>query len=297
MTLPPAPLRAPAALEPPPHVSRLVLLGHPVAHSLSPAFQNAALRAAGLPHRYAALDVAPHALDAALAALVAERAAGNVTIPHKEVVAARCDRRTPLAARVGAVNCWWCDADGALVGDNTDVGGFDAAARALLADRPAECRVAVLGAGGATLAVLAAVAGWPGARVRLWSRRGARAVEVAARFPATTEPVSRARDALAGARLVVNATPLGLQPGDDPPVPVRDLPAGCAVLDLVYRPGETRWVRDARAAGHRALDGLPMLVAQGALAFERWFGRRPDDAAMWDAVGGRPAADGGGAPG
>ena len=102
---------------------RLVLLGHPVSHSLSPAFQNAALRRAALPIRYELLDVAPDALDATLDALIAEDAWGNATIPHKEHVASRCARVSALAERVGAVNTFWIE-DGALVGDNTDVGGF-----------------------------------------------------------------------------------------------------------------------------------------------------------------------------
>jgi shikimate dehydrogenase len=88
--------------------------------------------------------------------------------------------------------------------------------------------------------------------------------------------------------LIVNATPLGLRETDAHPVPVEALPAGAAVLDLVYRPGETPWVRVARAAGHPAADGLPMLVEQGIEAFARWFGAPSDRAVVWAAVGGRP---------
>src|SRR5512133_543870 len=109
---------------------RLVLLGHPVSHSLSPRFQNAALRAAGIPLRYEALDVAPDALAATLSELAGQHACGNVTIPHKEGVAALCVRRSALAQRCGAVNTFWHE-DGDLVGDNTDVGGVDAVAQAL----------------------------------------------------------------------------------------------------------------------------------------------------------------------
>ena len=149
--------------------TRLVLLGHPVAHSLSPAFQNAALRRAGIPLVYEALDVPPEAFAGTLLGLAAQGAAGNVTIPHKEAAAAACARLTTLAARVGAVNCFWVQ-DGALVGDNTDVGGFDAAARALLGRVPGNCRVALLGAGGSAAAVLGAVERWPACYVALWSR-------------------------------------------------------------------------------------------------------------------------------
>ncbi|OYV63804.1 MAG: hypothetical protein B7Z72_14245, partial [Gemmatimonadetes bacterium 21-71-4] len=88
---------------------RLVLIGHPVAHSLSPRFQNAALRAARIPLPYELLDVAPEALDATMAALAGAAAAGNVTIPHKERAAERCHRLLPMAARTGAVNTFWTD--------------------------------------------------------------------------------------------------------------------------------------------------------------------------------------------
>ncbi|MFL5575441.1 MAG: shikimate dehydrogenase family protein [Gemmatimonadaceae bacterium] len=262
---------------------RLVLLGHPVAHSLSPAFQNAALRGAGSPLRYEALDVPPEALAATWALLRGERAAGNVTIPHKEAVARLCDRLTPLALRVGAVNTFWCEGEIA-VGDNTDVGGFDAAVRELLGDALAGRRVAVIGAGGSAAAVLAALERWPGSAAAVWSRTAERAAALAARFAAVASAVERLADALRDADLVVNATPVGLRT-DDVPVPLALLRRSAAVVDLVYRrDGPTPWVRQARARGLRATDGLPMLVEQGALAFERWLGRAPDRAAMWAAV-------------
>lgn len=258
---------------------RLVLLGHPVAHSLSPTFQNAALAAAGLPLTYEALDVAPADLPAMLGLLADARAAGNVTIPHKEAVATWCRRRTPLAERVGAVNTFWTE-DGALVGDNTDVGGFDAAVERLLGGRPAGLTVALLGAGGAAAAVCAAVSGWSSSRVRLTSRTAERAQQLAARFPETCEAVEGEMAAAAGAQLIVNATPLGLD-GMMMPIAPASIAPGTFVLDLSYRRGRTPWVKACRNRGLRADDGLPMLVEQGALAFERWFGIPPDRDAMW----------------
>ena len=265
--------------------SRLVLLGHPLGHTLSPAIHGAALRSAGIGAEYRALDVPPHALPETLEALIAERAAGNVTIPHKGAVAARCDRLTDVARRAGAVNTFWCE-DGALVGDNTDVGGFDASVRALLDVAPPAARVGVIGAGGAAGAVLAAIDGWPQSEARVWNRTPERADALVSRFPRAARAASL-DDALDGATLVVNATSLGLR-DDALPVPIDALPRDAAVLDLVYRPGETSWVRAARAAGHRASDGLPMLVEQAALAEERWFDVAADREAMWGAVGGRP---------
>jgi shikimate dehydrogenase len=252
--------------------SRLVLLGHPVEHSLSPTFQNAALREAGLPVVYEALDVAPMALNGAIRALIAEGAAGNVTIPYKEAVAALCAELTPLAARAGAVNTFWIDARGRLLGDNTDVGGFDAAVRLALGGAPRNPVVAVLGAGGSAAAVLAAVECWPGARAILHARTRARAEALGARFAGIAGVATALADAVAAADIVVNATPIGLS-GDDVPVSPAELRRESTVIDLVYRRGETAWVRLARQRGLRAVDGLPMLIEQGALAFERWFGR------------------------
>ena len=270
-------------------IGSLVLLGHPVAHSLSPRFQNAALSAAGIPLRYEALDVAPSELPRALDALIESRSAGNVTIPHKAVVAERCDLRSALAERVGAVNTFWCTLDGRLCGDNTDVPGFEAAARALLGDTPTSgLEVALIGAGGSAAAVLVAAERWPDARVRVWSRRPERAAALADRFPTVAEAIEDRAGVLDSATLIVNATPLGLRDDDPFPVEIGALPRGAAVLDLVYRPGETGWVRAARRVGHRAADGLPMLIEQGVEAFARWFGAPPDREVVWAAVGGRP---------
>jgi shikimate dehydrogenase len=261
---------------------RLVLIGHPVAHSLSPAFQNAALRRAGIPLVYEALDVAPSDLRAALDTLMSERAAGNVTIPHKSAVFARCDVCTALAERVGAVNTFW-SLGSELHGDNTDVGGFEAAVTAAIGGEPSG-GLTLIGAGGSAAAVCAAAERWSNVEVRIVSRSQTRARELAARFAPVVTVASGIEAALEGCSLVVNATPLGMQDGDPLPVPIDQLPPDAAVVDLVYRSGGTAWVRAARTAGLSAVDGLPMLVEQGALAFERWFGVAPDRGAMWNAV-------------
>lgn len=262
--------------------SRLVLLGHPVAHSISPQFQNAALRAAGIPLTYATLDVHPEALEQTMRGLADERAAGNVTIPHKQAVAALCARRSPLAERVGAVNVFWHE-EGRLIGDNSDVGGAEAMMRALLGDALAGAPVALIGAGGSASSVLAAAERCGVGEVRVYNRHMQRAEHLTSRFLPMARAVSSVGQALAGAALVVNATPVGLH-GDALPVPVDLLPPACAVFDLAYAPGETAWVRAARAAGHRAADGQGMLIEQGAIAFKRWFGIEPDRNAMWKAL-------------
>jgi len=261
---------------------RLLLLGHPVAHSLSPVFQNAALRALGSDLRYEALDVPPERFAETFRTLALDGAAGNVTVPYKAAAAEACDQIMPLARRVGAVNTFWT-VGGRLVGDNTDVGGFHAAARALLGAEPRELRVALLGAGGAAAAVLAAVAEWPASTVAVWNRSPDRAVRLAAAFAGVATAAEFLATAVRGADLVVNATTVGMR-DDDVPFHPAILARRAAVLDLVYRPGETAWVRLARARGLRAADGLTMLVEQGALAFERWLGVAPDRAAMWAAL-------------
>jgi shikimate dehydrogenase len=269
--------------------TRLVLLGTPVAQSLSPTFQNAALAIAGLPVRYEALETPAAALDGVLAQLALEGAAGNVTIPHKVAVHDRCSVLTPTAARAGAVNTFWFS-DGTLHGDNTDVGGFRAAVDELLVGEPLPSRVILLGAGGAAAAVCTAAEQWGAQSVEVVARSRGAAHRLAARFPRLVTIVESA-DSLAReeprrgrrpdpAPLVVNATPLGASDDDALPFDIALLPAGSAVLDLVYRRGETRFVREARAAGHRAADGLTMLLEQGALSFERWFGVAPDRQAM-----------------
>jgi shikimate dehydrogenase len=257
---------------------RLVLLGHPVAHSLSAKFQNAALKAAAIPLVYEAVDVPPRELRVLLRQLKDLNAAGNVTIPHKLSVHGSCDELTDIAARVGAVNTFWFES-GRLHGDNTDVGGFEAAAKALLGGDPADARVVLLGSGGAAAAVLAAIEQWSNARVVVVGRHPERAAKLARRFRDVARAEKSLDAALVDATLIVNATPVGQQ-DDEMPTEIAKIPKTAAVMDLVYRRGGTPWVRAARKRGIRAADGLPMLIEQGALSFERWFGNEPDREAM-----------------
>jgi shikimate dehydrogenase len=257
---------------------RLVLLGNPVSHSLSPTFQNAALRAAGIPLVYEAIEVRAQALRPLLGDLRKISAAGNVTIPHKVAVRDRCDELTDLATRVGAINTFWFKS-GRLHGDNTDVGGFDTAARALVGGEPTDARIALFGSGGAAAAVLAAAEAWTGAKVSIVARNTTKADALARRFPDVARVEKSVKRALTDATLIVNATPVGQQ-NDEQPVDVSKIPKSAAVMDLVYRRGGTPWIRAARDRGNRAADGLSMLLEQGALSFQRWFGIDPDREAM-----------------
>ena len=257
---------------------RLVLIGDPVSHSLSPAMQNAALRAAGIPLTYEAVRVESRDVGKILEEMRAVGGAGNVTIPHKRVVVDVCDDLTDAAARAQACNTFRYVNDTLLV-DNTDVPAFDLVARDLLGDRVATAHVALLGAGGAAAAVLTAIERWRGAKVAIVNRSENRARQLEESFSAFARVEPDTERALSTATLVVNATPVG-QHDDLHPCDLSSLGADAAVFDLVYRRGETPWVKEARRRGHRAVDGMPMLLEQGALAFEKWFGIAPDRGEM-----------------
>jgi shikimate dehydrogenase len=210
--------------------------------------------------------------------LKAEKAAGNVTVPHKLAAYRECDRATMIAVRVGAINTFWTE-EGLLHGDNTDVEGFSRAVAELIGKQPEGARVVLFGAGGAAAAVLAAIEHWIGASALIISRNPVRAANILARFTDVARVETDMRHALAEATLVVNATPIG-QRDDDQPCDVGLIADNAAVMDVVYRRGGTPWVNAARKRGLLAVDGLPMLVEQGALSFRRWFGVEPDREVM-----------------
>jgi len=241
---------------------------------------NAALSAAGIPARYSIEDVPPGELRATLSALSKEGAGGNITIPHKEVARGMMTRVTPLAERIGATNTFYPADDGSLVGDNTDVAGFTELVVSVLGITPTAARFAVIGAGGAAAAVLAAIEKWDGCSATIYARNEIRARNLAQRFSGVASVKSMTGEGQLDGDIVVNATPVGLN-DDELPAPFSRLAPGAVVLDLVCRAGETEWVRAARAGGHVAGDGAAMLVGQGAAAFEIWFGLQPDREAMW----------------
>ena len=131
--------------------------------------------------------------------------------------------------------------------------------------------------------MLAAIEGWSGCNATVYSRNAQRAEHLAARFPDVARVEKLTDDQQMSGEIVVNATPIGLG-NEDVPVPLERLDPNAAVIDLVYRRGETAWVRRAKADGRIASDGLPMLLEQGAAAFEIWFGVQPNREAMWSAL-------------
>lgn len=259
----------------PTSATRLIaLLGDPVAHSRSPAFQNAGFRAAGVDGVYLALRCASEQVPGLLRGIALAGGGGNVTVPHKEVAARSVDRATEAVARTGACNTYWCS-DGVVWGDNTDVAAVSDAVLALTGSRPAGARVLLLGAGGAARAALAALAADRASEVVLLNRTPERAQAVAARFADTGMPVRIVSDAAAvrgeSFDLAINSTSLGLHASDPLPLPLEGGPVFGAALDLVYATGGTAWVAALQQRGVRAADGLEMLLLQGAAAFERWW--------------------------
>lgn len=245
----------------------IAVLGDPVSHSLSPLMHNAAFRALGLDAVYLALRVPPAGLPSMLAALAASGGAGNVTVPHKEAVERSLAHKTDTCTRVGACNTFWTE-QGALSGDNTDVAGVRAALRDLGTDGTEWGRWLVIGTGGSARAV-AIAAQEETAELVVKSRdpeRARRFVDWAKQQGVRAEVADTKLDV----NVAINATPLGLLPDDALPTEpgLRGL---SAALDLVYVPGETRWVRALRTAGAKTCDGREMLVQQGAAAFERFF--------------------------
>lgn len=238
------------------------ILGDPVSHSLSPAMHNAAFRALGLDAAYVPLPCRTSDVAPLLRGLTRAGGGGNVTVPHKEAAAKAVDRLEARAALLGACNTFWADGSCAA-GDNTDVAGL-LEALDQLAPPPSGWLVA--GTGGAARAVVGA-ARERGVPLAIRSRAPARAEAFAAW--AASLGVAPCDPARCG--VLINATPLGLSPNDPAPVPPDVAPAAEVALDLVYAPGETRWVQLLRGRGLRAADGRTMLVAQGAAAFERWF--------------------------
>jgi len=264
---------------------RLGVIGDPVEHSLSPVFQQPALDAAGIPATYERWHTTSADLPARLAGLRSPDAIGaNVTLPHKEAVAGLVDDLSEPARRVGAVNTV-VNRDGHLLGDNTDVHGFRRSLLEVLPD-VALRGVLLLGAGGAARAVLIALAELDVAAITVANRSPERAERLIEelRLPRATAVAIEPADLAPRIRdysVIVNATSVGWNTEES----VLDrsllerLPADALVVDLTYRP--TGLLRLAASLGLATLDGLPMLVYQGARSFELWTGREaPTDLMM-----------------
>ena len=261
--------------------NRVVLIGHPVAHSFSGGMQQAAFDALGIDARYELWDRRPLDLADAIAELRGEDFLGaNITVPHKEHVVPLVDKLTEEATAIGAVNVTARDG-GKLVGHNTDVAGFKSALDKLVGRQKMPRYAVVLGAGGAARAVVYALITGGFQRVVVFNRHLHRAEGLVRHFGRSAahmdlrampwhESVLEAE--LVKTKLLVNATSIGLAPTETP-IPAELLPPDLLVMDLVYNPPLSQFLKDAAAARDTVLNGEHMLLQQGARSFELWTGK------------------------
>lgn len=259
---------------------RVALLGKPLRRRHSVVMHNAAFAAAGIDARYELRELEPDAVPAAVAAAHGDEWLGlGVTAPYKQTVAGLCDEVESDATTIGAVNNVVRTDAGRLVGFNSDAPGFRVGAELAMGRSLAGAAVVVAGAGGAAHAVVYACLRAGARRVTVGNRRAAAAGALAQRLSAVGSgdllPVGLSdaafRAALGSADLAVNATTVGMVDAGMT-IAVDALPPHATVFDLVYVPAETPLLRAARAAGLRAANGSEMLIAQAAIAFERWTG-------------------------
>ena len=267
-----------------PRIPLAGVIGHPIAHSRSPQLHGHWLARYGIKGHYVPMDVAPDDLPQALAMLPKLGFVGvNVTIPHKEAALKLAHVVSDRAALIGAANTVTFLKDGKIYADNTDGVGFMSNLHQLAPKWQAtQGPAALFGAGGAARAVIAALieAGIP--EIRIANRTRLRAEALQADFGARVVVYDwlRAGDMLQGAALVINATSLGMTGKPDLRLPLDQLEVGAVATDLVYTPLMTPFLIEAQSRGAHIVDGLGMLLHQGAPGFERWFGQRPqvDDA-------------------
>ncbi len=265
------------------------ILGHPVGHSLSPIFQNAAFKECGLDVRYELWDTPPEALAGRVVSLRDPKYLGaNVTIPHKVAVFPLLDELGGQAARAGAVNTI-VNRGGRLYGFNTDGPGFVAALKNEASFDPAGKSILLVGAGGAARGIAFALAEARAADISIVNRSPERALKLAADVAVTGAEVSAAAGEpdLGRYDCIVNCTSLGMRGGPAPgelPCAIGAARPGALAVDIVYTPAQTPFLTAAAAAGLKTLGGLPMLIYQGALAFELWTGVHAPVEVMFEAA-------------
>jgi shikimate dehydrogenase len=263
-----------------PRIPLAAVIGHPIAHSRSPALHTYWLKRYGLKGHYIPIDIGPSDLPDLIRTLPRLGFVGaNITIPHKEAILNIADIVTDRAALIGAANTLIFRKDGKIHADNTDGSGFIANLRQNAPTwAPASGPAVVLGAGGGARAVIAALIEVGAPEIRVVNRTRPRADALRSDFGAKVHVHDwvQAGNVMEDAATVVNTTSLGMTGKPDFRVPLDSLNARALVTDLVYTPLKTQLLIEAEALGCTTVDGLGMLLHQAVPAFERWFGIRPD---------------------
>jgi shikimate dehydrogenase len=256
------------------------LLGWPVAHSRSPVIHNHWLAQYGIPGRYVLFAVPPEKLEAAVRGISVLGLRGcNVTTPHKQAIFPLLDRVDDLASRIGAVNTVVVEKDGTLTGFNNDGNGFIQSLRDADPNwRPDSGPILVLGAGGASRAVVASLAAQGATEIRVTNRTLEKAREIADAVGPVVKvvPWDRREDALDGVALLANATSLGSAGKPPLDISLERLRKDALVGDLIYVPPETPLLAAARMRGNITVNGLGLLLNQARPAFNAWFGVMPE---------------------
>lgn len=252
--------------------------GFPIKHSRSPLIHGHWLKKYDLPGSYEAIEVAPDSFPAFLNSLKDnDYVGGNVTIPHKEMAFALCQRREPAAEEIGAVNTLWFEG-GQLCGGNTDAYGFLANLDASSPGWDKHKTALVLGAGGASRAIIYALKQRGLTDIRIVNRTLTRAEELADRFGSgiSAHEWIAVPELLQDVSLIVNTTSLGMEGKESLSIDLSDVRRDALVTDIVYVPLETPLLKAAHMAGLKTVDGLGMLLHQAVPGFEHWFGVRPE---------------------
>lgn len=263
---------------------KLAVIGHPVSQSLSPLMQKHWLKQHGLNHTYDLCDVSGDALSSFLETIRQEDWLGfNVTIPHKESILPFLDRLAPQARRIGAVNTV-LKKDGQLIGYNTDGLGF---LKPLLERYEAVFHrpVLLIGAGGAARAILAALLTTHTPLVMVYNRTAEKAAGLVQSLGSGRATILRqddVQDAVAAAGLIINATSCGMAGYDPLDIDLASASGDVVVYDIVYKPLNTPLLAQANSRGLQIIDGLDMLIHQGAQAFKIWTGRDADTVGVKD---------------
>ncbi|MBD9653051.1 shikimate dehydrogenase [Ensifer sp. ENS09] len=266
-------------------VNHAFVTGYPIKHSRSPLIHGYWLKKLGLPGSYRAHEVKPEDFAAFVASLkdgTSGFSGGNVTIPHKEVACRLADQPDELSQELGAANTLWVQ-DGKVHATNTDGRGFVANLDERASGWDKTSTAVILGAGGASRAIIQAVRDRGIKTIHVVNRTVERAQELADRFGPAVEahPMGALKDAMTGAGLFINTTSLGMDGSEAPAIDFGVMASSAIVTDIVYVPLKTPMLAQAEAQGLATVDGLGMLLHQAVPGFELWFGCRPTvDAAL-----------------